>query len=151
MILRAMTAKEFSVYRTLFVHEYAADLAATRRCGMAEATHRAKESFDLALDKGIATPLQRLWCLVSAEQHILGYLWITMSDRSAWISDFYIYSTWRGNGFGAEALQHLTQTLIAEGIPEIGLRVAPQNGAAKHLYEKCGFAVTGFNMSKRLI
>ena len=151
MILRPMTADEFPAYREIFIKEYADDIASSRGCSNDDAVARATSSIDLTLEQGVNTPQNRLLCIASPAEDTLGYLWLVVSGQTVWISDFYIYPQWRDQGLGAEALELLGNVLMVEGITEIGLRVAIQNGAAKHLYEKAGFAVTGFNMSKSLI
>ncbi|MDC9623934.1 hypothetical protein PSI22_20415, partial [Xenorhabdus sp. XENO-7] len=47
-------------------------------------------------------------------------------------------------------LDNRESNLMSMGITEVGLRVAPNNPIAKALYEKSGFHITGFNMSKTL-
>lgn len=152
MILTTMLSTEFSDYRQIFIEEYARDLASSRRCSTQEALQRATESIDLSLPQGVDTPAHCLWCL-SLQDHpaqSIGYLWVALPAKSAWIYDFYIAAQWRGKGYGRLALQQLSKTLSLQGIEEIGLRVAADNPNAKSLYEKMGFAVTGYNMSKRL-
>lgn len=152
MLLRPMTADEFAVYQLLFIDEYANDLAASRNYSPEEALQRASESIDFSLPKGVETAMNRLWCLAlsASDDPPVGYLWLAMTGQSAWIYDFFIYPEWRGKGYGHAALENLSHQLALEGVAEIGLRVAPINAAAKHLYEKLGFSITGINMSKRL-
>ncbi len=150
--LSDMRDVEFPAYRRLFIDEYAQDLAATRGYGAEDARARATESIDGSLSAGVRTAANRLWCIVPAgeEQPVIGYLWIVVKDQAAWVADFCLLPEWRGRGFGRAALGEMDRLLAAMGINEVGLRVAAGNGPAKALYEKCGFHITGFNMSRSL-
>lgn len=72
------------------------------------------------------------------------------NKQSAWVSDFFLLPAWRGQGLGKASLLEMEAAVTAQGINEIGLRVAVNNPSAKALYEKIGFQTTGFNMNKIL-
>lgn len=146
-----MTQGDFPAYRTFFIEEYALDLASTRHIALNDARRDAAQSIDNFLPNGPDTEGYRLWCITPAgAPEIIGYLWVGLNGHTAWIYDFCLFTQWRGQGFGREAMTQLKQTLSAMGFHEIGLRVASNNPGAKALYEKSGFAVTGYNMSLRL-
>lgn len=150
--IQRMTNDQFPAYRTFFIEEYAQDLASTRHMAIDEARHDAAQSIDNSLPDGPDTEGSRLWCITpSHSEQTIGYFWVSLNGRVAWIYDFCLLPQWRGKGLGRDAMAQLKQTLSALDIHEIGLRVASNNPAAKALYEKCGFAVTGYNMSLRLI
>lgn len=151
MILRQMKLEELPVYRQIAITEYARDLAESRKCSLEEGLVRSTEQIDSTLSNGIDTPSNRLNIMTAEESDIVfGYLWITVSEKTAWVYDIYIHPEWRGKGYGRTALEEMNRRLFSEGIVEIGLRVAANNGRAKKLYEKLGFEMTGFNLSKRL-
>lgn len=151
MILRQMKLEELPVYRHIAITEYARDLAESRKCSLEEGLVRSTEQIDSTLSNGIDTPSNRLNIMTAEEGDIVfGYLWITVSEKTAWVYDIYIHPEWRGKGYGRAALEEMNRRLFSEGIVEIGLRVATNNGRAKKLYEKLGFEMTGFNLSKRL-
>ena len=68
--------------------------------------------------------------------------------RSAFVADFCILEPHQGQGFGKQAMGLLESDLKAKGFTQIKLRVAGDNGRARHVYEVSGFHVTGINMSK---
>lgn len=151
--LRNMTTEEFAQYRAIFIREYAQDLQKTREYSPEIAQDRATESIDIMLTQGSDTADHTLWCIQSLENHapVVGYLWLHTARHSAWINDFYILPAWRNRGLGQAALLAMKVRLQASGVKEVGLRVAPENPAAKALYDKCGFHITGINMSQSLV
>ncbi|WP_413731344.1 GNAT family N-acetyltransferase [Sodalis sp. RH20] len=105
----------------------------------------------------MATPDNQLYCIEAGDAAdrpgaptVAGYLWITCKDEAAYISDFCILPAWRRRGLGRSALAQLDQRLRAQGVTELGLRVAADNPGARALYDACGFHVTGVNMVKPL-
>ncbi|MEX5410024.1 GNAT family N-acetyltransferase [Atlantibacter hermannii] len=152
MKLTPMTSVEFPAYRAFFVEEYAQDLAVTRHITLEAARRDAAQSIDNFLPQGPGSEGGRLWCIVTSDtEETIGYIWVGLNGHVAWIYDFCLLTVWRGKGHGRGAMMLLKQTLSAMGMHEIGLRVASNNPAAKALYEQSGFAVTGYNMSLRLI
>ena len=83
---------------------------------------------------------------------MIGYLWhsIKVSDASTFIYDFYIQAEYRGSGYGKQAISELENLLAAINIEQIKLRVAFNNQRALALYEEVGFAISGYNMSKKI-
>lgn len=151
MILRQMKLDELPIYRQIAITEYAKDLAESRKCSFEEGLARSTELIDSTLSHRIDTPSNRLNIMTAEEGDIVfGYLWITVSEKTAWVYDIYIHPEWRGKGYGRTALEEMNKRLFAEGILEVGLRVAANNGRAKKLYEQLGFEMTGFTLSKRL-
>ena len=49
----------------------------------------------------------------------------------------------QGRGFGRVVLQHVIAVLEQQNVAEITLEVAADNLPARHLYETCGFSVSG--------
>lgn len=150
--LRDMTDDEFKSYRLIFIDEYATDLTISRNYLIEEAKKRASEAIDVVFSQGINQPQSKLFSIISSneENTVLGYLWVEISKKSAWISDFWVKPEWRGRSIGRAALAEMEVVLARLGVNEIGLRVAPNNPSAKSLYEKCGFQLTGFNMHRAL-
>ena len=150
--LRDMNEQEFECYRSLFIKEYAQDLEKNRGYLSEKARMKATESIDITLSHGVKTSANQLWCIqkLNEPDEVIGFLWLSITAPSAWISDFYIYSKWRSHGFGSLALGEMKRVLKEMGINEVGLRVAPENASAKALYDKQGFHITGINMSQNL-
>lgn len=150
--LRDMNEEEFENYRFIFINEYAQDLQKNRGYSSEKARFKATESIAIALHQGVATPANQLWCIKMLEESkaVIGFMWLSITTPSAWVSDFYIYPSFRGRGFGSLALNEMKTQLKEMGINEVGLRVAPENASAKALYDKQGFHITGINMSQSL-
>lgn len=51
--------------------------------------------------------------------------------------------TQQGRGFGRVVLQHVIAVAEQQNVAEITLEVAADNLPARHLYETCGFSVSG--------
>ncbi|MFQ2157187.1 GNAT family N-acetyltransferase [Aeromonas hydrophila] len=87
-----------------------------------------------------------------AEEEPLGYLWhaIDSDDAATFIYDFYVAPAHRSRGIGKAAMALLEAELRSSGIRQITLRVAHDNPRALALYQEAGFAITGYNMAKRL-
>ena len=51
--------------------------------------------------------------------------------------------TQQGRGFGRVVLQHVIAVAEQQNVAEITLEVAADNLLARHLYETCGFSVSG--------
>lgn len=153
--LRPMSANEFVGFATYFIEDYARDIAANYRLSDDEALAQAKRELESSLPAAEKTPGQTLTAIIFAEngteQHI-GYLWYKANiiDKSAYIYDFYLFSKFRKQGLGSQAMHCLEADLAASGIKQIKLRVAAENAHAKKVYEANGYQVTGFNMNKLL-
>ncbi len=147
--------KEFEAYRTLFIHEYEMDLVRNHKLNDYDAHEKAVNIIDssfLAEAGKNNNALFRIVKSIEGAQHNVGYIWILSSakDNSAFIMDFYILPEYRKQSLGTEALTELFYQLAQNGNTAITLRVDPDNLAARSLYKKVGFAVTGINMARRL-
>lgn len=152
VILQDMTEVEFDSYRLIFINEYASDLADSRKYSIEEAQERAAKVIDAVSLQSADKPENRFFSILRSdtEKPVIGYLWIEITKKSAWILDFWLLPDWRMRGFGRAALEEMEVALARMGVNEVGLRVAPNNPAAKALYEKVGFRITGFNMHRAL-
>lgn len=148
-----MLESEYAGYLAYFIPDYAAEIAANFGIPVADALTRATSEIADDLPQGIDTPGNVLLCLIESAggQHV-GYLWYRpdAKGRSAFISDFHILPCHQGKGLGKLAMAALEAELAARGFEQIKLRVAENNGRARHVYETTGFRVTGTNMSKTL-
>ena len=64
---------------------------------------------------------------------------IEFGGRDAFIDEFYLTPTARGQGTGRAALAMIIRETHAVGIRALHLEVAHENGSAAHLYERLGF------------
>jgi ribosomal protein S18 acetylase RimI-like enzyme len=80
---------------------------------------------------------QRLVGLDGGE--LVGTLRLTESSRRTMIYGFVIDEGRRGTRLGTRMLEAMMTRLRAEGVPEVGLEVDPENTPAVRLYERFGF------------
>lgn len=150
-----MRQSEYADYLAYFIPDYAAEISSNYGLSEGAALEQAKREVVDDLPDGVNTVGQVLLRLVDAsavaETHV-GYLWYKpdTTKRSAFIFDFHILPAFQGKGLAKEALEALEDELKAAGIQQIKLRVAGDNGRARHIYEAFGFGVTGINMSKTI-
>lgn len=150
-----VSAITFQGFVDYFVADYAAEIVANYSLSEAEALVQAKQEIENSFPLAENTPGHRLLCIMHAdnatETHI-GYLWYKVQplQKSAFINEFYLFPSFRRQGFGRLALAALETLLTQEGIRQINLRVAGDNEHARHVYAASGFRVTGFNMNKVL-
>lgn len=157
--LLPMSEQHYPAYCACFIEEYAQDLASNH--DLATARHKAEASLQRYLPQGVACAGHRLLCIlpaeaegvvVPAEGKPLGYLWhaIDSDGAATFIYDFYVAPTHRSRGIGKAAMALLEAKFKRSGIHQITLRVAHDNPRALALYQEAGFAITGYNMAKRL-
>lgn len=150
--LREMKPEEFSDYCEYFIVDYADEIAANYGHTLTRSRQIAARELAEDLPQGVSTQGHFLFCIEAKEIGTIGYLWYKLLDveDTAFILDFMIFERFRGQGKGKASLIALEEHLVPKGVKQIKLRVAFKNDRAKYLYEKVGFNITGFNMSKVL-
>ncbi|MCO4207481.1 GNAT family N-acetyltransferase [Aeromonas hydrophila] len=159
--LLPMSEQHYPAYCACFIEEYAQDLASNQGHDLATARHKAEASLQRYLPQGVASAGHSLLCIlpadaegsvVPAEGEPLGYLWhaIDSAATATFIYDFYVAPAHRSRGIGKAAMALPEAELRSCGICQITLRVAHDNPRALALYQEAGFAITGYNMAKRL-
>ncbi len=120
-----------------------------------EAHARAEREFQDLLPKGLSTENNYIYtiCDESTGTHV-GMIWIAVSTNraipSAFIYDFRIDEEHRRKGYATEALVAIEDKILELGVHQIGLHVFGHNHAARALYEKVGYQITGLMMRKEL-
>lgn len=157
--LLPMSEQHYPAYCACFIEEYAQDLASNQGHDLATARHKAEASLQRYLPQGVASTGHRLLSILPTEEAValaeeepLGYLWhaIDSDGAATFIYDFYVAPAHRSRGIGKAAMALLEAELKRSGIRQITLRVAHDNPRALALYQEAGFAITGYNMAKRL-
>ena len=75
---------------------------------------------------------------------------LQQDDFERFIFNFVIDETFRGKGFGKQALFAMEGKLKSMNVESVALHVFGDNTAAQELYKKMGFKITGMNMMKDL-
>lgn len=149
-----MTEAEFATYLARAVRDYA---DAHLRAGDVlpeEALERAQKDYAELLPDGLRSKDDFLFTLSHDTLGAIGMVWFELRQRgsakSAFIYDFMVREDLRGQGYGRRALELLELKLREFGADRIGLHVFGYNHAARALYEKMGYEITGMGMIKRL-
>ncbi|WP_034949822.1 GNAT family N-acetyltransferase [Erwinia oleae] len=153
--LTECSGEERNLYFTVFINEYTHDLVKNHRLPQPQAHQKAADLIASSFPDEKTAENSLLFSLHThndAGKHHIGYFWIQVSpaDSSAFIMDFFIFPEWRNKKLGGKALQALSEKLQALNTVSVKLRVAPDNHAALHLYQKSGFEVTGINMAWKI-
>ena len=86
---------------------------------------------------------KRLDIVLRAGDEILGWAFLSPLDTDEPGLGIAIADAWCAKGYGAQLMERLIGEAKSRGKQGIKLRHVKDNGAAGHLYRKCGFEVTG--------
>jgi ribosomal protein S18 acetylase RimI-like enzyme len=114
------------------------------------AVERSRKEFETLLPNGVHSKDQYLWSIVDPENNKIGMLWVQVKDQKAFIYDFVINESFRGKGYGKEALTTLDEELKSMDVESVRLHVFGDNITAQELYKKMGYQITGIHMKKDL-
>jgi len=143
-----MAADEFAVFRAVFVHDWAADLAKIDDLTSDEALAQAEARTDADLPFGAATPGHHLFVILANEEPV-GSLWFSIDPRGhAFLDDVTIREEHRGKSYGRRALELCELEVRQRGVKRIELHVYRHNPRAIALYESLGYRTTGIKMKK---
>lgn len=150
--LRPMTSSEYPAYCDYFIDDYSREIVENYGHSLDRAIELANQDLLRSFPNGLETNDHALLCVESGSE-LVGYLWhsINAADKSTFIYDFFIFPNFRNNGYGKLAISVLESQLKSVGIEQIKLRVAYQNQRALKLYQEVGFAISGYNMSKKIV
>ena len=81
--------------------------------------------------------------VISANGERIGVMRVEPSDHTAGIYGFAITPALQGRGIRTAALAAVCRSLKASGVGDVYLEVSVVNPSALHVYERCGFEVTG--------
>jgi RimJ/RimL family protein N-acetyltransferase len=119
-----------------------------------EALEKAEKAFRELLADGTSTKDQYLYSILDEERAtIVGMIWFGVFQRAqpqGYILDFLIDEAFRGQGYGAAALQAAETQIRALGLTRVALHVFGHNHVARALYEKMGYHATDLSMAKEL-
>ncbi len=149
---RPIEMREFGAYRSYFVPDYALDLIMNHGLAPAAAQRQAADDLDHACPDGQPAEGHYLMCIIGPDGALIGYLWIESlsQGQTAFVQDFHILPAMQGRGLAKAAMAALDKWALDQGFTQIKLRVAPDNAAARHVYDQSGFRVSGIQMIKPL-
>ena len=81
--------------------------------------------------------------LILAAGAPIGRLYLHDSDQGRLIVEFSLLAAWRGRGLGGALIRQVQAQSRRAGLPRCWLHVAHHNPAARRLYDRLGFRVTG--------
>jgi len=146
-----MQQEDFEPYLERGIREYAEDHVRNGNWTVEESLERSKKEFEQLLPEGVNSRDQFLYSIVDEmDNKKIGLLWVQVKDQKAFIYDFIIDDSFRGKGYGKQALIALDEKLRSISVQSIGLHVFGDNHTAQELYKKMGFRITGIQMNKVL-
>jgi ribosomal protein S18 acetylase RimI-like enzyme len=150
-----MSATAFSDYVEVAVSGYAEENVAAGRWPQDGALARSRADLEESLPQGLGTPDPHLLEIRDADTGVtVGFLCFAVREkhglRTAFVFDIEVKQEFRRRGYASAALTRLEPIARDLGLSGIGLHVFAQNAAARALYGKLGYAVTGVNMLKPL-
>lgn len=150
--LQPMTEAEYGRWFDHLVEGYAQEVSQNFDTPIERERVRAREQVDGLLTKGVHTPGQRLWVVVTEQGEQVGNLWVAVNDerKDAFIFDIEIDEPHRGKGYAQQTLGLLDEAMRSQGIMRITLNVFSTNKTAQHVYDKQGYRITNYTMQKRL-
>jgi ribosomal protein S18 acetylase RimI-like enzyme len=114
------------------------------------ALERSRKELEHYLPDGIHSQDQYTYSLLDESDNKIGVVWVQIKDQKALIFDFVVDEAFGGRGYGKQALIAMDERLESMDVQSVSLHVFGDNIAAKELYKKVGFRITGIHMKKTL-
>ncbi len=145
-----MQQEDFEPYLERGIREYAEDHVRNGNWTAEESLERSRKEFQELLPDGVNSRDQFLYSIVGEKNNNqIGLLWVQIKDQKAFIYDFIVDESFRGKGYGKQALHAMDEILKSMSVESVGLHVFGDNVTAQELYRKMGFEITGMHMKKR--
>jgi ribosomal protein S18 acetylase RimI-like enzyme len=148
--LEPMQQQVFEKFLETEIRDYAAEHVRNGNWPEEGSLERSRKEFAELLPDGIHSQNQYVWSIVDDANGNIGALWVQVKEGKAFIFDFVIDETFRGKGFGKQALAAMDEKLRSMDVESVGLHVFGDNVNAQELYKKMGFQITGMHMRKVL-
>lgn len=153
--LEQMNEEEFREFRARSVVAFAQDKVMAGTWTEQESLELSEQSYQKYLPEGVYTKEHYLYMIRSGAEHSkIGNVWLHVSDapagKQAFLYDIEIEEAYRGRGLGQATMRALDDAARALGAASIGLHVFGHNAAALHVYQKSGYVITDYQMSKKL-
>jgi ribosomal-protein-alanine N-acetyltransferase len=82
--------------------------------------------------------------IILCERERVGFVIVSRVLDEAHLLNIVLDASWRARGIAREVLTMLQEELIQQGLSLLYLEVRESNTAARRLYEKLGFRISGF-------
>jgi RimJ/RimL family protein N-acetyltransferase len=149
--LVSMEQKDFEPYLERDIRDYAEELIRNENWKKEEALKRSRKEHQQLLPDGMQSKNQYPFSIIDDKSdYKLGVVWVNIENNQAFIYDFRIDETFRGKGYGKQALNALNEKLKSMSLESVGLHVFGDNITAQELYKKMGYQITGIHMKKEL-
>ena len=155
--LEPMNETQFQSYLSTAVQDYAEAHIKAGDCRPEEALTLAQKDYQELLPDGLLSKNQFLFSVrddALDKNENIGMIWFAVKDRragrSAFIYDFNIREDLRGKGHGKKVMERIEKLIQEMDIDTVSLNVFGYNHAARKLYEKMGYQITGIGMTKTL-
>lgn len=150
-----MNDQQYAEFYRLSTKDYAAEKVAAGEWSEEEAMDRSAESFRKYLPDGRNTAGAFIYSIFETErQQSVGHAWMNITDtpkgKYAFLYDILIYDGYQNQGYGQQTMKALDEAAIQQGAARIGLHVFGHNQRALHVYQKAGYVITDYQMSKTL-
>lgn len=150
--LSIMSDSDYNDYLAIAIPDYASDKIKAGTWTKKEALHRAELSYNTYLPEGNHTPDHYLYTIQTSGT-VIGYTWIKYEASpvpSAFIYDIMLFDTFQNQGYGTTSMALIEEQAKALGAHTMGLHVFGHNKRALHVYQKCGYEITDYSMTKPL-
>lgn len=148
-----MSQIECEAFLERVIPEYAEDKVRAGQWNEANALERSRKEYLDDLPQGVNTKNQYLFTVFDGGRAV-GMIWLSVNPddpaKNGFISELYVNETYRGNGYGKQAMQLIEEKARELGLKSIGLHVFGSNRSARNLYEAIGYEITSLNMKKVL-
>ena len=155
--LEPMTETQYQSYLDTAVEDYAQAHLKSGDCAPEDALRLAQEDYQKLLPDGLQSKNNFLFSIhddALGDNETNGMVWFAVKAkrvvRSAFIYDLNIREDLRGRGYGRKVMERVEEQAQEMGIDTVGLHVFGYNHAARTLYEKMGYQITGIGMTKTL-
>jgi len=152
--LRRPTPDEYAAWSVQELEEYIDQIVASGALSRAAAEEQARREDAELLPQGLDTPGQLIFRL-DAENQPVGWLWLSLQHPLGDAGVGFIYNivvdeTFRGRGYGREAMQLAEEEAKRHGLRALALSVFGHNKVARSLYLSLGYRETSIRMKKEI-
>jgi ribosomal protein S18 acetylase RimI-like enzyme len=152
--LRRPTPDEYAAWSVQELEGYIDEIVASGALSRAAAEEQARREDAELLPQGLDTPGQLIFRL-DVESQPVGWLWLSLQHPLGDVGVGFIYNivvdeTFRGRGYGREAMRLAEEEAKRNGLRALALNVFGHNKIARDMYLSLGYRETSIRMKKDL-